>query len=500
MNAIPETKVDFNYYLTGNFPALPLPLPVGVQPRLFNRLPDSDTNASLTSHPNKKDLIPISHTDSRLKIRNDLMKEWQSIENLRTSRRTPQPMTKTSDQNNGILSNATSISENFEVTAKNDELKKYFLAKQLKEVAEVKPTIAAPFHANPKKLFDLGTKYLYGDGVNENKQQAFFFLQKAANEGHPAAQCRLGVMYYRGEGVNQNFALFFYWNEKAAKKNFTTAQFNLGSMYEQGTGVNPDFSKAFEWYEQAARIGNISAQVKIAKMYEQGKGIHPDQYQAYHWYSLAAYSGNSEAQFQIGLKYTLGQIVHKDLTRGALWFEKAANQGHAAAQTELGVIYELGKGVTQDYRQAVMWTEKAARQGDAMAACNLAWFYTNDVVLEKDLSQASVWFIKSGKDDYKPAQKRLIFIFKNGIGINKSLTWATYWLLRYSLSYDRSKLTISLKDSLELLKLIPNTIITFPEFNDVKVVEFTDCPPKAKRKVHQVLIELFNQRLLSPSW
>lgn len=189
-----------------------------------------------------------------------------------------------------------------------------------------------------------------------------------------------------------------------------------------------------------------------------------------------------------------GLTGDKDPYAAFCWTEKAANQGHAAAQTNLGVMYELGQGVKEDFRQAVMWTEKAARQGHAMAACNLAWYYTNDVVLEKDLSKAAIWFHMSGQKDHKKAQNRLVTIHKHGIGINKSLTWATYWLLRYSLSDDRRKLTISLKDSLDLLAVIPNAIIAFNDFKDVSTIEFIDCPDDAKDKVYPVLIEMIQSK------
>ena len=158
------------------------------------------------------------------------------------------------------------------------------------------------------------------------------------------------------------------------------------------------------------------------------------------------------------------------------------------------MLYELGQGVEQNYIHAVTWTEKAAKQGNAMAACNLAWYYTNDIVLEKDLSEAAIWFHKSGQKDHKQAQSRLVTIHKDGIGTNKSLTWATYWLLRYSLSDDRKKLTISLKDALDLLELIPNGIIAFSDFKDVSTIEFTKCPDEAKNKLYPVLIQMIQSK------
>ena len=45
----------------------------------------------------------------------------------------------------------------------------------------------------------------------------------------------------------------FYWYQKAAENGNKTAQYNLGESYELGNGgVNKDEIKAFEWYRKSA--------------------------------------------------------------------------------------------------------------------------------------------------------------------------------------------------------------------------------------------------------
>ena len=230
MNPISEQKVGINHYLTGDFPVLTMPPAIGAEPRLFNRPPNSDTGLSLASNPAEQAQIYSNHTFLRLKIRTDLNKEWQSIENLRSNRWVAAPMTKTSDQNNGILSNAVSISE------KN---------------AEVKPSINAPFHASPKELVGIGNKYFNGEGVKEDKTVAFTFYQIAAERGDPIAQFHQGFMYFNGHGVKQNYSLSLEWFEKAANQNHSEPPRVLRRLlplrrwsHEQTNKVSPGAARA----------------------------------------------------------------------------------------------------------------------------------------------------------------------------------------------------------------------------------------------------------------
>ncbi|MBE6534364.1 MAG: sel1 repeat family protein, partial [Ruminococcaceae bacterium] len=61
-------------------------------------------------------------------------------------------------------------------------------------------------------------------------------LQKAAEEGDAEAQKNLGKRYYYGDGVEQDYVKAFEWTEKAANQGHTIAQYNLGVMYENGDG------------------------------------------------------------------------------------------------------------------------------------------------------------------------------------------------------------------------------------------------------------------------
>ncbi len=46
--------------------------------------------------------------------------------------------------------------------------------------------------------------YYFGDGVEKDDQQAFKWLQKAAEQGHTKAQTILGGMHFTGQGGEKN--------------------------------------------------------------------------------------------------------------------------------------------------------------------------------------------------------------------------------------------------------------------------------------------------------
>ena len=88
----------------------------------------------------------------------------------------------------------------------------------------------------------------------------------AAEQGDASAQFNLGVRYVTGEGVAQDDAEAVRWYRLAAEQGDASAQFNLGVMYGTGEGVAQDDAEAVRWYRLAAEQGDASAQARIEQM------------------------------------------------------------------------------------------------------------------------------------------------------------------------------------------------------------------------------------------
>lgn len=114
----------------------------------------------------------------------------------------------------------------------------------------------------------LGTMYLYGDGVQQNYDEALRCLTRAASAGDTLAQNNLGYMYGTGKGVERDYYKAVKWYKEAAMQGDATAQNNMGFMYELGQGVELDYNKAIEWYQKAAAQGYQIAQQNLERIYE----------------------------------------------------------------------------------------------------------------------------------------------------------------------------------------------------------------------------------------
>ena len=81
-------------------------------------------------------------------------------------------------------------------------------------------------------------------------------LEKAARQGHKAAQYNLGVFYYNGQNVAKDIERAAYWWEKSANQNDADSQFSLANCYEKGLGLEQSMEKAKYWYKRVAIQGH----------------------------------------------------------------------------------------------------------------------------------------------------------------------------------------------------------------------------------------------------
>ncbi len=101
--------------------------------------------------------------------------------------------------------------------------------------------------------------------VQVDKEQAVYWLRKAADQGVAAAELELGTCYSLGEGVSVDIKQALYWYHRAADQGHSLAQANLGVYYQEGYGVEQNGNHALYWYEKAVKNkdktlgGNVSA-------------------------------------------------------------------------------------------------------------------------------------------------------------------------------------------------------------------------------------------------
>ena len=191
----------------------------------------------------------------------------------------------------------------------------------------------ANFQYSLVRCYDKGLK------VKQDYQQALYWYQKAAEQGHDKAANNLGCMYLDGRGVAQDYEKAAWWLELSAQKNDTYALLNLGSMYEDGNlGGAPNYDKAFEYYQKADKMGCAPAAWELGHCFEVGVGTKANAKKAFSFYKKSADAGYGPAAYETGRRYLEGDGVKKDAALARKYLEIAVKKGELKAAEFLGTM------------------------------------------------------------------------------------------------------------------------------------------------------------------
>lgn len=113
--------------------------------------------------------------------------------------------------------------------------------------------------ADAQMQFELGMRYLSGEGAPRNHAEGLKWLEMAASGGHPVASYDLGEIYRGGVGVQSNESLAFHWYDQAARENHPDAQYQIAVMLREGKVVPMDLAKSYAWATIGAIQGHIGA-------------------------------------------------------------------------------------------------------------------------------------------------------------------------------------------------------------------------------------------------
>lgn len=113
---------------------------------------------------------------------------------------------------------------------------------------------------------NVGVRHLLGRGVMQDDEKAFYYFNKAANQGDALAQNEVAYLYAAGKGTQRNSEKAFHWYKKAADQGLASAQYSLGLMYLRGVGTAEDKAVALSWFKKSAELGFEPAQFALKKM------------------------------------------------------------------------------------------------------------------------------------------------------------------------------------------------------------------------------------------
>ena len=105
-------------------------------------------------------------------------------------------------------------------------------------------------------LYDKGR--IKCDDYKEKAMECYMTLAKA---GFPSAQCTVGLKYRFGDGVEEDLNEAIKWFKRSANQGHVDAQRNLGDIYA-AIGKEPESER---WYRKAAASGDAYSEKKLNK-------------------------------------------------------------------------------------------------------------------------------------------------------------------------------------------------------------------------------------------
>ncbi len=150
---------------------------------------------------------------------------------------------------------------------------------------------------DPQAKYELGIRYMAGDGVARDEEKGFVLLKQAAEAGHARAQFELGACYLIGIGVAKDIPEGIRWANKAAEQKIPEAYQVLCNYYlgEYGNEYI-DYVKGFEYAQKSANAGLAVGKCTLGVCYVNGWGCQADQNKAIELYKEAARLDEPTAQ------------------------------------------------------------------------------------------------------------------------------------------------------------------------------------------------------------
>ena len=316
------------------------------------------------------------------------------------------------------------------------------------------------------EFFAKGLGYYWAQDIPQHYEEAFVWLSKAAEYGHPRAQAMQADMFANGLGISidreQAFALasasaqkgdvfgkfllgkYFYWgigtptNEEKASKIFSwillelerqaesgdvLAQHSLGWVYSTLSTTTKDYQKAHHWYEKAAVHGYAVAQNNLGVMFCNGEGVRPNGKTKNAWYRRAAKQGYPIAQYNLALSLGAEGKLGEKFTL----LMESASRNYKSAQAKLGWILEEGQGQPVDLKKAVALYRKAAVQDHRWAQNHLGRLYQKGKGVPQDYHEAMKWYQEAAAKGYASGMANVGHLFEKGLGVEKNYVEARAW-------------------------------------------------------------------------
>ncbi len=210
---------------------------------------------------------------------------------------------------------------------------------------------------DPEAQCYLADFYDEGWGVAQDEERAVDLMRRAADAGLAKAQVDLCRRYLYGEGVEEDPDEAERYLDLVLSSLDPEACFAVAFAYgDPYLSIRvKDKQKALHAYEMAAQYGHAFSASILEDLYRKGEQVPQDTAKADSWRRKAAELGWSGAAYELAEE----AVEQENFELAVRWFKVAAENGWALACEKLAEIYEAGQGIEADPFEAGQWREKA---------------------------------------------------------------------------------------------------------------------------------------------
>ena len=260
-------------------------------------------------------------------------------------------------------------------------------------------------------MWQLGQRYLDGDGVEQNIEVASDWWLKAAMKGHVPASHDLGIYYYFTKHDIDNG---LKWLKLSASADYARSLHVLGDIYINGWGVESDTDKGLEYLTKAAEQNHEESQLRLAGLYHDGVSVDQNFEKARYWFEKYVEHDDAQAHYRMGRCLYEGDMYDVNYPNALEHFTTAVKGNcHEASPYYIDMLWR-GNHAEQD-REAVLATYKELDEsGDAIASFYLYTLYNDEEYTSRDKDTAIAYLKKSAEEGYPVALRYLAFQYMEG--------------------------------------------------------------------------------------
>ena len=294
----------------------------------------------------------------------------------------------------------------------------------------------------PDEQYRIGMSYLDGTSWSHHSSDvSFYWLMKAARQGHVQAQYQVGLLlrgrkpvpeYLQNPPFCYSEGTAYQWISKAAEQGLPEAMWYFGNCRAE------DLEKAVAWYQKAIAsdccAASEEAYKKAKRLSDEGLA-KPEIPAVKEWYRTCIAKGHREMWYDLGRMYQEGKEGERDLKEAFRCYLIAARTAHVAeAQYAVACMYEQGEGIQPDLHEAVHWYKEAAKQGHQKSAeicLRLALFYETGNGVEQNFQEAWECYLSAWNAGSEQAYKEVKRLWDEGrvnLGISTEKDWCRKWI------------------------------------------------------------------------